>query len=86
MKNNPNDVVTNKTLGEAVDAILKGMDNVIFQTKVGFKEVNSCLEKLEADVSYIKDDVKGLKADLSGVPSIKQFNDLNKKVDKFVAS
>ena len=82
-KKDPKASVTNETLDEAVDTILTGMDNIVAdlknEMKTGFKQVNTRLDKVEADVSYIKDDIKGLTADLSDVPTRKEFNEVMAK-------
>lgn len=80
-KKDPKGFVTNekldKTVGGAVDTILMGMDNLAAgiknEMKSGFKQVNTRLDKVEADVSYVKDDIKGLTADLSNVTSKKNL-------------
>jgi hypothetical protein len=93
----PKAFITNKTLDEAVGAILKGMDNMINNFKVEvrssfqevrkrFDNVDNRLEKIEADVSFIKDDLNGIKADLSDTVSKKEFNQLKGKVDKYLTS
>jgi hypothetical protein len=86
-KKDPKAFVTNETLdqtvGEAVDTILTGMDNIVAglkdEMKTGFKQVNTRLDKVEADVLYMKDDIKGLTADLSDVPTRKEFNEVMAK-------
>lgn len=101
-KNDPKVFVTNetldKTLGEAVDTLLEGMDNMldeqkkIFATKEDLKQfatkedLRLTKEELKTEISWLKDDIKGLNADLSGVPSKLEFNKLKGKVDKYLAS
>ena len=90
VKIDPKAFVTNETLDEAVDTILKGMDNLIVglktEVKSGFNQVNIHLDKVDAEMSYIKDDVKGLTADISNTPSRNEFNQLKGKVEKYLAS
>lgn len=50
------------------------------EMRAGFKQVDQRLHKLEADVSFIKDDIKGLVADFSTVPKREEFNDLKTRV------
>jgi hypothetical protein len=82
-KLDPNAVVTNKILGEAVDTLLQGMDNMleeqkkIFATKEDLKQF-ATKEDLKREVSWLKDDIRGLTADLSGVATKKEFNQLKR--------
>lgn len=86
----PETLVTNKKLDEAVDAILKGMDNMInnFKSEVKnrFDKVDDRFDKIDADISFVKDDIKGLTAELSGNVSGKDFEKLKSKVDKYITS
>lgn len=86
-KVDPNELVTRGMLDEAVDAILKGIDKLISnlrgEMKSGFERVNERLEKLEVGQMFLKDEVQGLKADLSNVPSRRQFEKLKSRVDKY---
>ncbi len=56
-----------------------------FATKEDIKEL-ATKEDLKREVSWLRDDIKGLTADLSGVPSKKEFNKLKEKVDKYLSS
>ena len=51
--------------------------------KIGFRHVKSRLDKLELETRHVKDEIKGLKADLSNTPSREQFEKLKAKVDKY---
>jgi hypothetical protein len=87
------EVVTKTVLNEAVDAILGGMgklvDEVRSDTKVGIEslqsEMNSRFDNLEAKVSQtkleLKDEIDGLKADLSGTASRRELEELKAKVN-----
>jgi len=89
-KKDPKAFVTNETLDEAVDTILKGMDNMFEnQNKYlnkRFNGVDKRLDKVEAELTYVKDDIKGLTADIAILPSRKEFNQLESKVDKYLVS
>jgi archaellum component FlaC len=90
IKKDPNVFVTNGTLDEAVDTILKGMDDLFEKQNKHldqrFDGVDKRLDKVESEIVWTKDDVKGLTADLSGAPTKKEFNQLKGKVDKYLAS
>ncbi len=64
----PKAFVTNEYLDEAVETIIKGMDGIAnglkTEMKSGFHQVNTRLDKIEAEITWVKDDVKGLTADL----------------------
>ncbi len=54
------------------------------------KRLNSRLDKVDAGIntlevgqSYLKDQINGLKADLSDTPSRRQFEQLTARVDKY---
>jgi len=88
-KLDPNAAVTNKTLQEAVDGIMEGMDRIIKETRMGFKYVmeNVATKKdLKREVGWLKDDIKGLTADLSDTPTRKEFNKLQDRVDKYLVA
>lgn len=82
--------VTKNLLDEAVDAILEGMNKMIggsrTEMKAGFDAVDSRFDKLEAKVDSnhgeVKDEIDGLKAELSDTPSRREFEELKSKVEK----
>ena len=91
-KVDPNETVNRGMLDEAVDALLKGMDNLFdrFKEELNSK-VNSLEERLRGEIhgvkielSHVRDEVKGLKADLSITPSRRELEILKKKVDKHI--
>jgi hypothetical protein len=93
IKRDPKTSVTNETLDEAVDTILKGMDNMFkeerkfnSQTFATKEDLKLTKEELKTDISWLKDDIKGLTADLSDTPTKKEFNELKGKVDKYLSS
>lgn len=51
--------------------------------KIGFRHVKSRLDKLELETRHVKDEIKGLKADLSDTPSRKQLEELRRRVDRY---
>ncbi len=60
---------------QATDAVLEGVNRM-------FLGQNERLAKIEADVSFIKQDVRGLKADLSNTVSRREFDVLKRKVNR----
>ena len=52
------------------------------EMKVGFGQVNDRLEKLEADVTYVKREAQDIKADISTLPSRDEFDHLRKRVQR----
>lgn len=79
--------ITNKNLLEAVDTILKGIDNIILETRNGFKQISenfATKEDLSREVGWVRDDIKGLTADLVDTVSKKEHNKLKMKVDKYL--
>lgn len=86
----PNAPVTNKTLDEAVDTILQGMDKLITnfreEVRVGFKKTELRFDRVEAEISGVKDDINGLTAELSDTVSRKEFTRLQTKVDKYLVA
>lgn len=90
-KKDPKAFVTNLDLDEAVDSILKGMDNMlveqkkIFATKEDLKQF-ATKEDLKREASWLRDDIKGLTADIINVPSKKEFSELKVKVNKLEAA
>jgi hypothetical protein len=41
------------------------------------------IDYLEVKVTYVKDTVNGLKAELSTIPSLREFNELKRRVDRY---
>ena len=94
MKNgNDKEDVTKAMLGEAVDAILEGMNKMVgglrTEMKSGFDAVDSRfdkvderLERVETEVFHVKDEINGLKAELSDTPSRREFKELKTRVEK----
>ena len=93
-KNDQNEPVTRKMLSQAVDAILKGMDKLVGDLKsemnLRFKSVDARFDKVEDRLDdlksgqrWLKDDIGGLKAELSDTPSRREFEDLKSRVNKY---
>ena len=88
-KPDPNEPVTRSMLDEAIDAILGGVGSM-FKDLRGrfdgmdkrFDKVDRRLDTLEVGQPYLKDQITGLKADLSDTPSRRQYEKLKTKVDK----
>jgi len=92
-KNDPNKPVTMKDLDEFVQAILAGTEGLFNELRremiAGFQRVDKrfrgidhSLNKLEVGQSHLKDQIDGLKADLSDTPSRREFQQLKSKVDR----
>ena len=84
----PNEVVTNgvlnKTLNEAVDTILKGMDNLLKEERKFNTQTFATKEDLNREIGWVRNDIKDLTADLSITVSKREFNELKTKVDKIL--
>jgi hypothetical protein len=89
-KQDPNEPVTVGTLNEAVDAILDGMEKMTGGVKVEmnerFDKVENRLQSVETEVRFVKDEINGLKADLSTTPSRNEFEELKTKVNKVLSN
>lgn len=88
-KQDPNAFVTNKTLQEAVDGIMGGIDRIIDEVRMEFKYITknfATKEDIKREVSWLRDDIKGLKADLSDTVSRREFTQLQSKVDKYLVA
>ena len=85
-KNDPNKPVTMKDLDEFVQAILAGTEGLFNELrremKSSFEKVGQRFDKMEVGQSHLKDQVNGLKADLSDTPSRREFERLKSKVDR----
>jgi hypothetical protein len=85
-----NDYVTKSTLNEAIDAILEGMGKMFGEMRSDMgqmgRDINSRFDLLEAKINQtkneLKDEIDGLKADLSTTPSREEFEELKQRVDK----
>lgn len=68
---------------DASDTILNGVD-VMFKEQDGRDEKKfTTKEDLKREVSWLRDDINGLKTDLSDIPTKKEFNELKGRVDKY---
>lgn len=69
---------------DASHAVLEGVDRLLknYATKKDLKKF-ATKEDLKRETSYVRNDIKGLKADLSDTPSRKQFEHLKRKVDHY---
>ena len=89
-KSYSNEPATRGMLDESVQAILEGMDRMAegFRNQVNtrFENVDTRFDNLEAKIDLtrkeFKDEIDGLKADLSDTPSRREFQDLKARVDK----
>src|SRR5579859_5271045 len=57
------------------------IDKLREETKTGFIRVDRRLSRLEADVSAIKNDVKGLEEEFGVMPSRKKVDELEERVE-----
>ena len=79
-KTNPNEPVTRGILDEAVEAILEGVNKMFQGLEVKMTSRFDQLEtKTKSNYNELKDEINGLKADLSDTPSRKEFNELKSK-------
>lgn len=84
-----NEFVTTNMLNEAVDAILEGMGKMFGELKSDMgqmgRDINSRLDNLEAKVTQttieLKDEIDGLKADLSATASRTDLEELKGKLN-----
>ncbi len=90
-KPDPNKPITMKDLDEVIRAILAGTEALITslrrdlmgEMKSRFTKVDNRLNKLEVGQAHLKDQIDGLKADLSDTPSRRQFEKLKARVEKY---
>ena len=78
-------LVTNEYLDDAVDKVLKGMDRLLKEERKFNVENFATKEDLKRETSWIRNDINGLKADLSDTASRSEFNKFRSKVDKYLA-
>ncbi len=85
-KNSNEEYITKETLNEAVDTILTGMNNMVegLEGKMNtrFDGVENRLRTVEVELSHVKDEINGLKADLSDTPSRQEFERVKSRLDK----
>lgn len=75
--------IANEVVGDAADKILQGMDQLFAEQNERLARMDERLAKVEVGLSHVRDEVKGLKADLSLMVSRKEFNELKEKVERF---
>lgn len=78
--------VTKGMLDEAVDAIVSGMDNIVKELRQEHVEIREEIADLRSEMrsgySHLKDEIRGLKADLADTPSRREFEELKAKVER----
>lgn len=75
-----------KIVGDATDKILKGMDQM-FQEQDKRNDAKFATKgDLQREIGWVRDDIKGLTADLSDVPNRQEFNELKTRVDKHISA
>jgi len=75
---------------EASDAILKGVEKMFDQQNLNlnskFSDIDRNLRQLKTEISFVKDDVKGIKSDLSTTPSRSEFEDFKRNFKRVSAN
>lgn len=78
--------IVQKTVTEATDAILDGVQTMFDEhNKANYKDfakVSVKIDSLTTEVRDLKNNVEGIKADISTTPSRDEFNQLKAKVNK----
>lgn len=75
--------VTVTTLNEAVEAILNGMQSMFDQQdKKRQQDKKEILDYMDTRFKHQKDDMDGLRAELSNTPSRREFEELKKRIQK----
>ncbi len=89
-KPDPHEPITRQMLNEAIDAILESVGGMFKDLRrrldgmdKSFDQVDGRLYTLEVGQSNLKDQINGLKADLSDTPSRRKFQELKARVDKY---
>ncbi|KKQ92365.1 MAG: hypothetical protein UU16_C0003G0007 [Candidatus Woesebacteria bacterium GW2011_GWA2_40_7] len=77
-------IVTKVSIGFS-EAILEGVQKMFDEQNKVNTQTFATKEDLKREISWLKDDIKGLTADLSDTASKKEFNSLKSKVDKHVS-
>lgn len=82
-KTSPDEPVTRGILDDAVETILKGIERMFEEQDKRNEKKFATKEDLKREASWLRDDINGLKADLSDTPTKKEFNELKGRVDKY---
>ncbi len=75
-----------KIVEDATDKILKGMDRMFNNFRKEMYQNFATKEDLKREIGWVRDDIKGLEADLSNVPTRTEFNQLKARVDKHISA
>ena len=94
VKKNKNEPVTFELLTQfyaeflkpQFDRLNKKMDKGFAVLKKAIMKNSDDIQGLKVEMSYVKDEISGLKADISDTPSRKEFNQLKGKVETLQAS
>ena len=77
-------LVTKNMLDQAVDAILKGVEHLLSQTKKELRgEMKEGFREIKTEIRFVKDEVKGIKVELSDTPSRKDHEALKRRVERY---
>jgi len=80
-------VATKKDLSDElaefhVNIVKPDLDRRFNKVDSGLDKVDGRLNKVEIELRYLKDEAKGIKAEFSKTPSLRQFNQLKTKVER----
>lgn len=76
-------VATKEYVGEGIDAILAGVEKMFGEQDKRNEKKFATKEDLKREAGFLKDEINGLKADLSNTPSRREFEELKARVDKY---
>ena len=71
--------ITTEIVGEAVDAVLDGM-NEISKNMATKEELKETKEELKREIAWVRDDIKGLTEEFAMTPTRKEFEELKTQV------
>ena len=81
-----NGLITRKMLDQAVDTILESVTRLLVglaaEMNKHFDKIEHRLQKVEKELSSVKDEVKASNARRSNAPSRQEFNELKARVDR----
>ena len=77
------DPVNRGMLNDAVDTILKGMDNMFSRFQEELDGVKNEVLKNRTEIKGLRNDFHGLLEEYSDTPTRKEFNELKEKVARF---
>jgi DNA-binding transcriptional MerR regulator len=82
-KQDVEDIVHTQLTEFHAEMIKPEIEQLRMETTTQFQKLDKRMTQLETHISHVRDDIQGLKAELSDTPSRAEFEELKRKVNRY---